>query len=67
VTVLEVEIPSHVCHILDTHVLGEDAVIGHDCPDMPIWDSLACVPISLTLTACQPVSLPLAPMREEAP
>jgi hypothetical protein len=74
--VTAVEIPTHVCHILNTHFCGEDATIGHDCADTPIWSPLpcvdydtvavACTPKSLTLTPAASVSLPLVPLRDEA-
>jgi hypothetical protein len=72
-----VEIPVHVCHILDTYFAGETATIGSDCNDSPLWHALPCVdidagtvacsPQDLTLTAAVPVDLPLAPMLEEPP
>lgn len=72
-----VEIPEHVCHVLDTYFCGDEATIGHDCATTPIWDSLACIPVDTNLVACTPqtlvltpavsVSLPLVPARAEAP
>ena len=67
-----IEIPNHVCHILDTHYCGEEAVIGDDCPGEPLWD-FACVdadlaPAShqtLTLLPAPPLTLPLTPIHEE--